>query len=54
MAPVSDTIFSLLLIASGVLGATTLGFAVAWVRARERAGVERASIARPARATTPV
>jgi hypothetical protein len=37
MALVSDTIFSLLILASGVLAASTLGFAAAWVRARERA-----------------
>ena len=37
MALVSDTIFSLLLLATGLLSASTIGFAVAWVRARERA-----------------
>jgi hypothetical protein len=37
MAWVSDAVFSALVLASGVLAASTLGFAVAWVRARERA-----------------
>jgi SpoVK/Ycf46/Vps4 family AAA+-type ATPase len=37
MALVSDTVFSLLVLASGVFAASTLGFAVAWIRARERA-----------------
>lgn len=37
MAWVSDVVFSLLVLASGVFAASTLGFAVAWVRARERA-----------------
>ena len=37
MALVSDTFFSLLILASGVLAASTLGFAAAWIRARERA-----------------
>ena len=37
MALVSDTVFSLLILASGVFAATTIGFAVAWMRARERA-----------------
>lgn len=37
MAWVSDVVFSALVIASGVFAASTLGFAVAWVRARERA-----------------
>jgi hypothetical protein len=37
MAWVSDTVFSLLLVTSGVFAATTVGFAVAWLRAREHA-----------------
>jgi hypothetical protein len=37
MAWVSDTVFSLLVITSGVFAASTVGFAVAWLRARERA-----------------
>jgi hypothetical protein len=37
VALVSDTIFTLLLLASGGFAATTFGFAVAWIRARERA-----------------
>lgn len=37
MAWVSDTVFSALIIATGLLTASTLGFAVAWIRARERA-----------------
>lgn len=37
MAVVSDTVFTLLLLATGVFGASTVGFAVAWMRARERA-----------------
>lgn len=37
MAWVSDVVFSALVVASGVLSATTLGFAIAWIRARERA-----------------
>ena len=37
MALVSDMVFSMLVLASGGLAATTLGFAVAWIRARERA-----------------
>lgn len=37
MAYVSDVVFSLLIIASGVFAAGTLGFGIAWVRARERA-----------------
>lgn len=37
MALVSDTIFSLLIVASGLLSLSTLGFGMAWVRARERA-----------------
>ena len=37
MALVSDTVFSLLVLASGLFAASTFGFAVAWIRARERA-----------------
>src|SRR5690242_12629941 len=37
MALVSDFVFSLLVVASGLFAASTLGFAVAWLRARERA-----------------
>jgi hypothetical protein len=37
MAWVSDTVFSLLVVTSGVLAVSTVGFAVAWLRARERA-----------------
>lgn len=37
MALVSDTFFSALVIVSGLLGVSTFGFAVAWLRARERA-----------------
>jgi hypothetical protein len=37
VAWVSDTVFSALIVATGVLGVSTLGFAVAWIRARERA-----------------
>lgn len=37
MAWVSDTVFSMLVIASILFGASTIGFAVAWMRARERA-----------------
>ncbi len=37
MAWVSDTVFSLLVIASALFGASTIAFAVAWMRARERA-----------------
>lgn len=37
MAWVSDTVFSLLVLATGGLTATTVAFAVAWLRARERA-----------------
>lgn len=37
MALVSDVFFSALVIASGVFAASTFGFAVAWIRARERA-----------------
>ena len=37
MAWVSDVVFSALIVASGVLAASTIGFAVAWIRARERA-----------------
>ena len=37
MAWVSDTVFSMLVVASVVFGAGTVGFAVAWIRARERA-----------------
>lgn len=37
MAWVSDTVFSLLVVASILFGASTIGFAVAWMRARERA-----------------
>ena len=37
MAWVSDTVFNALILATGVLGASTLGFAIAWIRARERA-----------------
>ena len=37
MALVSDVVFSLLILASGVFAASTIGFAVAWIRARERA-----------------
>lgn len=37
MAWVSDTFFSALILATGVFAASTLGFAIAWIRARERA-----------------
>jgi biopolymer transport protein ExbB/TolQ len=37
MAWVSDVVFSMLVLASVVLAASTVGLAVAWVRARERA-----------------
>jgi hypothetical protein len=37
MAWVSDVVFSALVVATGVFGVGTIGFAVAWVRARERA-----------------
>lgn len=37
MALVSDTVFSLLMLASGAFAASTVGFAVLWLRARERA-----------------
>ena len=37
MALVSDMVFSLLIVASGLFAASTIGFAIAWVRARERA-----------------
>jgi hypothetical protein len=37
MAWVSDTVFSLLIVTSGVFAMSTVGFAVAWLRARERA-----------------
>jgi hypothetical protein len=37
VALVSDVVFSLLILASGVFAASTIGFAVAWIRARERA-----------------
>lgn len=37
MALVSDTVFSLLIVACALLSASTIGFGVAWVRARERA-----------------
>ena len=47
MALVSDVMFSALILAAGVFGASTLGFAVAWLRARERAirAEERAALA---------
>ena len=37
MAWVNDTVFSALIVATIGLGASTIGFAVAWIRARERA-----------------
>ena len=37
MALVSDMVFSALILASGLLTVSTIGFAVAWIRARERA-----------------
>lgn len=47
LALVSDTVFTALIGVSLLLGASTIGFAVAWMRARERAirAEERAGLA---------